>query len=104
MVAAHATRGIDGPLADSEFQAWRGSSPHRVLKQLEAAPRDVAKQLRDRLEGIAANPFAPQRGVRPMSGGSGSFRVRQGDWRAVYTVEDGDVIVERVAHRKEVYR
>jgi mRNA-degrading endonuclease RelE of RelBE toxin-antitoxin system len=32
------------------------------------------------------------------------FRVRQGDWRAVYSVEEGDVIVERVANRKVVYR
>jgi mRNA-degrading endonuclease RelE of RelBE toxin-antitoxin system len=34
----------------------------------------------------------------------GLFRVRQGDWRAVYAVEDGDVVVDRVAHRREVYR
>jgi len=34
----------------------------------------------------------------------GVFRVRQGDWRAVYSIEDGDVIVERIGHRKMVYR
>jgi mRNA-degrading endonuclease RelE of RelBE toxin-antitoxin system len=56
------------------------------------------------LERIAANPFGPQPGVKPMSGEPGSFRVRQGDWRAIYSVEDGDVIVERVGDRKGVYR
>jgi mRNA interferase RelE/StbE len=78
--------------------------PPQVLKQLEAAPRDVAKRLLERLEGIAKDPFARQPSVKPMSGQSGSFRVRQGDWRAVYSIEDGDVIVERVGHRKDVYR
>ncbi|MFL5104336.1 MAG: type II toxin-antitoxin system RelE family toxin [Xanthobacteraceae bacterium] len=34
------------------------------------------------------------------------FRARQGDWRAVYKVdtEYDAVIVERVEHRREVYR
>jgi mRNA interferase RelE/StbE len=78
--------------------------PPHVIKELEAAPRDIAKRLRDRLERIAASPFTPQPGVKPMSGEPGSFRVRQGDWRAIYSVEDGDVIVERVGDRKGVYR
>ena len=34
----------------------------------------------------------------------GTFRVRQGDWRAVYAIKDGNVIVGRVGNRKEVYR
>jgi mRNA-degrading endonuclease RelE of RelBE toxin-antitoxin system len=37
-------------------------------------------------------------------GEPGVFRVRQGDWRAVFSLEEGDVIVDRVAHRREVYR
>ena len=78
--------------------------PPHVLKELEAAPRDVAKRLRDRLERITGSPFAQQPGVKPMSDEPGSFRVRQGDWQAIYSVADGDVIVERVGHRKGVYR
>jgi mRNA-degrading endonuclease RelE of RelBE toxin-antitoxin system len=39
-----------------------------------------------------------------MVGRPGVWRVRRGDWRAVYRVERGDVVVDRVAHRREVYR
>ena len=78
--------------------------PPHVFKQLEAAPRHVAKRLLERLERVAASPFAPQPGVKPMVGEPGSYRVRHGDWRAIYSAEDGDVIVERIGHRKEVYR
>jgi mRNA interferase RelE/StbE len=62
------------------------------------------KRLRARLERIAENPLAPHIGVKPLVGRPGVFRVRQGDWRAVYSIDDGDVIVERVGDRKVVYR
>jgi mRNA interferase RelE/StbE len=78
--------------------------PPWAAQELTSVPRDVAKRLRERLERIAESPFAPQPGVKPMTGRPGVFRVRQGDWRAVYSVEDGDVIVERVGNRKAVYR
>lgn len=35
--------------------------------------------------------------------GSKDWRLRHGDWRAILTVEQ-DVVVIRVAHRREVYR
>jgi mRNA interferase RelE/StbE len=76
----------------------------QALRQLEAVPRNIAARLRDRLEHVAEDPFGPQPGVKPMVGEVGSFRVRQGAWRAVYFVEDGHVIVARVGHRREVYR
>lgn len=33
---------------------------------------------------------------------SGCWRIRTGDWRVIFEVQD-DVIVIRIAHRKEVY-
>ena len=78
--------------------------PPRVAKAFAALPRADAKRLHARLVRIAENPLAPQVGVKPLVGRPGVFRVRQGDWRAVYSIEDGDVIVERVGDRKVVYR
>ena len=78
--------------------------PPLAAAQMAAMPRADAKRLLLRLQGIAGNPAASHAGVRPLVGLPGVFRVRQGDWRAVYAVEDGDVVVDRVAHRREVYR
>ncbi len=38
--------------------------------------------------------------------GEDKYRIRQGDYRVVYTIEDGPSIVTvvRVAHRSDVYR
>jgi mRNA interferase RelE/StbE len=38
-------------------------------------------------------------------GGAGEWRVRTGDYRVIYEVHDGEllVLVFRMAHRREVY-
>ncbi|HEX6442813.1 MAG TPA: type II toxin-antitoxin system RelE/ParE family toxin [Stellaceae bacterium] len=78
--------------------------PPQVLKQLAGLPRADARRLLDRLERIADAPLERHPNVVPLSGEPGAFRVRHGNWRAVFSVEDGDVILDRVAHRREVYR
>jgi mRNA interferase RelE/StbE len=41
-----------------------------------------------------------------MLAGRDDFRIRVGDYRVVYAVDDSErfVIVARIAHRREVYR
>jgi mRNA interferase RelE/StbE len=78
--------------------------PPRVFKQLSAMPKADAKRLLERLERLVSEPDAQHLGVVPLVGEKGAYRVRQGNWRAIVSTEDGDVIVERVAHRREVHR
>jgi mRNA-degrading endonuclease RelE of RelBE toxin-antitoxin system len=77
--------------------------PLRVEKQLEAMPQAERTRLLERLKMIAAAPKAHHPNVLPLVGRSGVFRVRQEDWRALFRIEDTDVVVIRVAHRREVY-
>ena len=78
--------------------------PPTVFKQLAAMPKADARRLLDRLENIADAPENPHPNVVPLVGEPGVFRVRQGNWRAVFSIAEGDVIVDRVAPRREVYR
>ncbi len=80
------------------------SIPLRVYKQIATMPKNDARRLLERLEKIAESPGTPHPNMTALVGESASFRVRQGDWRAILSVEDGGVILDRVAHRKEVYR
>ena len=45
-------------------------------------------------------------GCRKLHGSDNAFRIRVGDYRIVYTVDDEVLVVaiERVRHRREVYR
>jgi mRNA interferase RelE/StbE len=78
--------------------------PPAVERRFAQMPKADARRLRDRLDASAAAPEHRHPGVQPLVAMSGSFRVRQGNWRAVFSIEDGDVIVDLVAHRREVYR
>lgn len=54
---------------------------------------------------LLADEPRPQ-GVRKLAGSRGAYRIRVGDYRIVYQIEDGVLLVYvvRVAHRREVYR
>jgi mRNA interferase RelE/StbE len=62
------------------------------------------RTLLTKLERLALDPYGMP-GVQRLQGRDG-YRLRVGDYRAVYLLEDGQllVIVIRVAHRREVYR
>ncbi len=57
------------------------------------------------VQALATNPRPP--GCKKLSGTRATFwRVRVGDWRVVYTIEDVRlyVLVVRAGERKEIYR
>lgn len=55
-------------------------------------------------ETLADNPRPD--GCRKLQGSENAFRIRVGDYRVIYTVDDAVLIaaIERVRHRREVYR
>ena len=76
-----------------------------AAKALARAPRTVAADLIAKLQTVAADPMGQHPWARRLTGHPG-FRVRQGDWRAIYRLDHaaGDMVVDRVAKRDEVYR
>ena len=56
-----------------------------------------------RIKALADDPHPP--GCEKLAGQE-SYRIRQGNYRVVYTIDDDRVIVEivRVGHRSDVYR
>ena len=83
---------------------------YRVLLE-RAAERDLkrlASAIHDRviaaIQGLANNPRPP--GCRKLVGGKNDWRIRVGDYRVVYEIADviRVVRVNRVRHRREVYR
>ena len=79
---------------------WKGSAE----KELRKLPREAIRRLIDLATTLATDPY-PQ-GTRKLAGTDRTWRVRSGNYRLVYTVEDQQLIVQviRVGHRREVYR
>lgn len=75
-----------------------------AAKAIRKLDKSVASRLLEAIDGLATDPRPP--GFIQLAGGRGEFRIRVGDYRVVYDVQDGELIilVLRVGHRREVYR
>jgi mRNA interferase RelE/StbE len=73
-------------------------------QELEALPRRVAERILIRIETLAETPRP--RGCRKLQGPSQLWRIRVGEYRVIYAIDDSkhtvDIIVIR--HRNEAYR
>lgn len=74
-----------------------------AAKALRKVDRMTARRLVQGIEKLANDP-RPQ-GCVQLKGGDGEFRIRVGDYRIVYEVEDEQLIilVLRLGHRREIY-
>ena len=75
-----------------------------ALRQLERLPREAQKRLSTKIEALREDPFPP--GSKKMAAIPDTWRIRAGDYRVVYQVHRGAliVLVLTVGHRKDVYR
>lgn len=74
----------------------------RSLRKLPARRRDAVLA---RLEAIAADPYGRHANVKLLQGEQSAFRLRVGDWRAVYRLDDATdtMRVTRFEPRGSVY-
>ena len=73
-------------------------------KALEKLPKTTRLRIVGASELLSVDPRPP--GAKMLRGGEhGRWRVRIGDYRIVYAIEDGRllVLVLRIAHRREAY-
>ena len=74
-----------------------------AVKELEALPLVQRRRVVTRIRTLAAEPRP--HGSEKLSGKE-KYRVRQGTYRVLYTIDDAkhEVVVVRIAHRRDVYR
>ena len=83
---------------------------YRVLleRAAEKQLKQLSAKLHDRVVGaiqaLAKNPRPT--GCRKLTGADNDWRIRVGDYRIVYEIDDAarEVRVNRIRHRREVYR
>jgi mRNA interferase RelE/StbE len=72
-------------------------------KQLSQLPRHIANAITRKIDLLAEIPRPD--GCKKLQGYDNAYRIRSGDYRIVYTVEDGKLYIEviRIQHRRDVY-
>jgi len=73
-------------------------------RDFRALAEDVRRRLRPRIDALAENPRP--HGVETLEGEKSLHRIRVGDYRIIYQIQDDVlmVLVVRLGHRRDVYR
>jgi mRNA interferase RelE/StbE len=77
---------------------------HAAYRQLDDLPKPDQRRIQERVDRLSTNPRPPA--AKAIKGGRGILRIRVGDYRIIYKVEDDllVILVIRIGHRREVYR
>ncbi|MEU4179202.1 type II toxin-antitoxin system RelE/ParE family toxin [Streptomyces sp. NPDC026589] len=75
-------------------------------RQLRAIDRPAAMRILAALTALGEDPYREDADVKKLTGPSGLYRLRVGNYRVAYQVEDGELIilVVKVGNRRDDYR
>ncbi|GAC1392150.1 MAG: type II toxin-antitoxin system RelE/ParE family toxin [Ktedonobacteraceae bacterium] len=84
--------------------------PYRILltkqveKHIHALPHQVASRIEQHIDALHTDPRPP--GVKKFGGQTRTYRVRVGNWRIIYTIDDRtqEIMLLTIDDRKDVYR
>jgi mRNA interferase RelE/StbE len=73
-------------------------------RQLKALPKPIRTPIGRRIDKLADNPRP--HGIEKITGEDDLYRVRTGDYRILYKINDQEILilVVKIGDRKEVYR
>jgi mRNA interferase RelE/StbE len=75
-------------------------------KALERLPAARRRQIIGRIERLASASTSRSLDIKPLEGGSGLFRLRVGDYRVLFSVDEAAdrVTIELIRGRGDVYK
>jgi mRNA interferase RelE/StbE len=83
------------------YELYLERAAERDLKKI---PKDLFQKILSHLKDLAVNPRPP--GSRKIKSSSNDWRIRIGDYRVIYEIDEKTkaVMILRVRYRKEAYR
>lgn len=78
---------------------WKRSA----VRELRDLPKEAVERILKAVEQLSENPYPT--GVRKLVGAEHTYRLREGNYRILYTITARSMVVEiiRVGHRKDIY-
>ena len=76
----------------------------QAAKQFKALPRQEQQRLKTKIDNLEIDPLPP--GVVKLSGEKNLYRIRVGNYRIIYSIQDSRllILIVKIGHRKDVYR
>lgn len=78
----------------------------RAIRQLRAIPQPTALAILRALTPLGDDPRSTDANITKLVGYADRYRLRIGDYRVLYEIKDGQLIilVVGVGHRRDIYR
>jgi len=91
-------------LPNREYGIVLSRSAERDLNKLEKSDKKALAKIDEKISGLAIDPRP--RGMDKIEGIDGLFRIRSGDYRILYSIDDAEnaVTIEAIGNRRDVYR
>jgi len=82
--------------------SYRITIKRSASKEIDKIALKDRKRIIIKIRSLASDPRPP--GSKKLSGQE-KYRIRQGDYRILYQIEDGEliIVVVKVGHRRDVY-
>jgi len=72
-----------------------------ALKNLNKLENSTSKRIIKKVEELCENPFSKD--IRKLKGYKNYFRLRVGDYRIIFSLEDNLITILKVGHRQTIY-
>ena len=84
--------------------SWDVQFKSVALRAFQNLPGDARRRVATRIDSLAMDPRP--HGAQKLSGDEDHYRVRAGDYRVIYTIDDPARVVWilKIGHRGDVYR
>jgi mRNA interferase RelE/StbE len=86
-----------------QFELYISPSALKEFKKLDSNERESIKI---KLKLLAMDPFNSGIDIKQLRGKHQPiyYRIKSGDYRAIYHIEDEGIYVDKIGHRKNIYR
>ena len=77
-----------------------------ALKELKTLESNAKDSIKNKLKLLALDPFNKNIDITQLKGKHQPvyYRIKSGDYRAIYHIEDNGIYIDKIGHRKNIYR
>jgi mRNA interferase RelE/StbE len=75
---------------------------NRAIKDFSRLDQETKERIKEALENYSESPFVHAK--KMIDSNLGSYRFRIGDYRIIFDIENTEIVILRIGHRRDIYK